>query len=779
MNFRNSAMSRYFRDRNIIPRVRRFVEENRSDNGYVDVDLMVEGLQQLYPDYRRQKKLLLKKNVQEAYEEVRRMLSKDDSPDEDDVAEAIIDEIPTPKKNLVNERLRNLYASNNSPARDSKLEDIMVIDVVGDHPDTQSPISSAKTKKPLKRKKVMSSEERDQTSMKNSRTPTFQSVISTAKISDMVLDEKIVEEVELLILQNLRPELCRQLGINSSCGFMLHGPSGCGKTFLVDAIAGELGISLFKVPATELVSGVSGESEGTIRSLFEQARSSSPCIVFIDEIDTIAPKRESAHREMERRIVSQLISSMDDLKNDTTGVQVLVIGATNRIDAIDAALRNRFHKEIALNIPDRAAREKILRLVCGKLRLAPDFCQESWYHLAVNTPGYVGGDIRALAIEASTIAMKRALDQIKADRLMKQTTDAMETDSCAAAGSNTWSWLLTQAIDLPSLHITSEDFNMAMKRVQPSALREGFATVPNVTWDQVGALSDIRSELKMSILMPIRYSDAFESLGGMVANGILMYGPPGCGKTLLAKAIANEAGINFISVKGPELLNMYLGESERGVRRVFQRARNSVPCIIFFDEFDALCPRRSGHGDAGATDRIVNQLLSEMDGVEASRRGVYLMAATNRHDMIDPAVMRPGRFDKIIYVGFPKPEDRADILRALTKNGTKLKLAEDVDLEAIGLDRRLDGYTGADLSSLVLNSFRYAFKEAILNRENHPSQSNGNSGDKDIDVLVHRRHFDTAVSISKPSVSKKDREYFERRQAELNNESVALPLQAV
>jgi len=572
-------MSRYFPDRNMIPRVKRYVEENQSVNGYVDIDIMVDGLQHQYLDYRRQKKLTFKRNVQDAYEEVRRMLHLEKVVDSDSDIDCDMNGsamvLASPKKEIGNELMRKLY-NNKPPVLDSKLDDIMVIDVIGDRPDIQSPrtpsftdikkISKSDQKKPMKRKKVVS-EDGEIEKKKKTGAHNFESVISTTKIADIVLDNKNIQEVKELVLQNMRPELCRTVGINPPCGFMLHGPSGCGKTFLVHAIAGELGIPLFKVPATELVSGVSGESEETIRSLFDQARSNSPCVVFIDEIDSVAPKRESAHREMERRIVSQLLTCMDDLKADNSNVQVLVIGATNRIDAIDASLRSRFHKEIALNIPDKAAREKILKVVCGKLRLSPDFSQCHWDHLAVNTPGYVGGDIKALALEAGTIAVNRAFSDVEAEHLtsltekMADVLDAAKSESSqSAVNGNSWSWLYTQVIgetQLESLFVTFDDFCLALKRVQPTALREGFATVPNVTWEQVGALSDVRDELKMSILMPIRYADLFEKeMGGMIANGILLYGPPGCGKTLLAKAIANEAGINFISVKGPELLNM-------------------------------------------------------------------------------------------------------------------------------------------------------------------------------------------------------------------------------
>jgi len=388
-------------------------------------------------------------------------------------------------------------------------------------------------------------------------------------------------------------------------------------------------------------------------------------------------------------------------------------------------------------------------VLCRGLTIEPDL---DWRFLAKNTPGYVGADMMALTREAAMVAVNRVF----AD-LQRQFVDSQSTGTDADMKGAVLLWLREQQPltddQLQSLCISTEDFRQALKCVQPSAQREGFATVPDVTWDDVGALSLVRKELTMAILAPIRHAEQFESVGLTSPSGVLLCGPPGCGKTLLAKAVANEAGINFISVKGPELLNMYVGESERAVRTVFQRARHSTPCVIFFDEIDALCPRRSDHGEGGASVRVVNQLLTEMDGVE-SRRGVFLMAATNRPDIIDPAVLRPGRLDKILHVGFPTADDRIDILRALTKNGTRPKLAEDVTLQVIGNDLRLEGYTGADLSSLVKESAVQALQEFVFD----PAMAEATT--PPTEIRVHLRHFHASIDKIRPSVNEKDRKYY-------------------
>ncbi|NWR69354.1 NVL protein, partial [Centropus unirufus] len=497
----------------------------------------------------------------------------------------------------------------------------------------------------------------------------------SVKFEDVGGNDETLKDICKMLIHVRHPEVYNHLGVVPPRGFLLHGPPGCGKTLLAQAIAGELDLPMLKVAATEMVSGVSGESEQKLRELFEQAVSSAPCVLFIDEVDAITPKREVASKDMERRIVAQFLTCMDDLNNVSATTQVLVIGATNRPDALDPALRRagRFDREICLGIPDEAAREKILRTLCRKLKLPESF---EFHHLARLTPGYVGADLMALCREAATCTVNRVLIQSEEQKRKHARAEGNTAEGSMEGGTRILDELqrllklLKMQDPLPEeqlqkLCIEMNDFIVALPSVQPSAKREGFVTIPDVTWADIGALEDVREELTMAILAPVRNPEQFKALGLTTPAGVLLAGPPGCGKTLLAKAVANESGLNFISVKGPELLNMYVGESERAVRQVFQRARNSAPCVIFFDEVDALCPRRSDR-ESGASVRVVNQLLTEMDGLE-NRQQVFIMAATNRPDIIDPAILRPGRLDKTLYVGLPPPEDRLAILKTITK----------------------------------------------------------------------------------------------------------------
>uniref|UniRef100_A0A6Q2ZIE1 AAA+ ATPase domain-containing protein n=1 Tax=Esox lucius TaxID=8010 RepID=A0A6Q2ZIE1_ESOLU len=549
-------------------------------------------------------------------------------------------------------------------------------------------------------------------------------------IEASIMNKKGKGEVCKLLIHMRHPEVYEQLGVVPPRGFLLHGPPGCGKTLLAQAVAG-MELPMLKVSAPELVSGVSGESEQKLRELFEQAVTNSPCILFIDEIDAITPKREVASKDMERRIVAQLLTCMDDLNSLAVTTQVLVIGATNRPDSLDPALRRagRFDKEICLGIPDEAARLRILKTLCRKLKLPEDF---DYRQLARLTPGYVGADLMALCREAAMSAVNRVLLEMQPQnqlpvvegkeesqgpqgtRPLPKAQDGATERQASGELCRLLSLLKSSeslsAEQLAGLCILMSDFQGSLASVQPSAKREGFATVPDVTWEDVGALQDIREELTMAILAPVRSPEQFKALGLSAPAGVLLAGPPGCGKTLLAKAVANESGLNFISVKGPELLNMYVGESERAVRQVFQRGQNSAPCVIFFDEIDALCPRRSGH-ESGASVRVVNQLLTEMDGLE-TRRQVFIMAATNRPDIIDPAVLRPGRLDKTLYVGLPPPSDRHAILLTITKGGSRPHLEEDVSLEEIAHDERSDCFTGPVAKIRVSKkNFEDAFKK--------------------------------------------------------------------
>ncbi|NXF84167.1 NVL protein, partial [Sclerurus mexicanus] len=566
-------------------------------------------------------------------------------------------------------------------------------------------------------------------------------------------NDDTLKEICKMLIHIRHPEVYSHLGVVPPRGFLLHGPPGCGKTLLAQAIAGELELPMLKVAATEIVSGVSGESEQKLRELFEQAVSSAPCVLFIDEIDAITPKREVASKDMERRIVAQFLTCMDDLNNVAATTQVLVIGATNRPDSLDPALRRagRFDREICLGIPDEGAREKILQTLCRKLKLPESF---EFRHLARLTPGYVGADLMALCREAAMCTVNRVLIKSEEQRRKHALAGGNTAEESLGTGTDIVDELqrlldlLKKQDPLPEeqlqkLCIEMNDFIVALSSVQPSAKREGFVTIPDVTWADIGALEDVREELTMAILAPVRNPEQFKALGLTTPAGVLLAGPPGCGKTLLAKAVANESGLNFISVKGPELLNMYVGESERAVRQVFQRARNSAPCVIFFDEVDALCPRRSDR-EVRASVRVVNQLLTEMDGLE-NRQQVFIMAATNRPDIIDPAILRPGRLDKTLYVGLPPPEDRLAILKTITKDGTRPPLDSDVSLEEIAYSQHCDCYTGADLSALVREASICALRQEMALQ---------NTQSKKGEIKISHKHFEEAFRKVKSSVSK-------------------------
>ncbi|KAJ2493235.1 Ribosome biogenesis ATPase rix7 [Coemansia sp. RSA 2050] len=619
------------------------------------------------------------------------------------------------------------------------------------------------------------------------------------------VDSCIEEVLELIVMPLKHPEIYLHTGVQPPRGVLLHGPPGCGKTLLANAIAGEVGVPFLQISAPSIVSGMSGESEKKLREVFEEARDLAPCIIFIDEIDAITPKRENAQREMERRIVAQMLTCIDDLSwEKTDNKPVMLIGATNRPDSLDPALRRagRFDREIAMPVPDEAAREQILGVMCGKLLLSGDFDIKE---LAKRTPGYVGADLTALTTAAGMIAVKRifhslqtiatdgdALSTKLADKLAHAVVEnvssgeqadpmcidddfALGSDMLLAATSTPARWDARSATDklrtiadflkchpdpltpeeLAPLAITNADFLQALTKVQPSAKREGFATVPGVTWDDIGALSKVREELRMAVVEPIRNPEVFAQVGITAPAGVLLWGPPGNGKTLLAKAIANESHTNFISVKGGELMSKYVGDSERAVRQVFSRARASSPCVIFFDELDALCSRRSGE-QSEASARVVNTLLTEIDGME-SRKSVYVIAATNRPDIIDPAMLRPGRLDKLLFVELPTPGERADILRTLSK---RTPLADDVCLDKIAAHERCNGFSGADLAGLIREASVAALRSVFFGKGTSAIEAADCSPVKP-SIIVSMEHFNDALLRTTPSVSATDMRRYE------------------
>ncbi|MEM4186286.1 MAG: CDC48 family AAA ATPase [Candidatus Caldarchaeum sp.] len=524
------------------------------------------------------------------------------------------------------------------------------------------------------------------------------------------LHEELQRIREMIELPLKHPELFRHLGIEPPKGVILYGPPGTGKTLIAKAIANETGAHFVSINGPEIMSKFYGESEARLREVFQEAEQSAPSIIFIDELDAIAPKRSEVTGEVERRVVSQLLTLMDGLKSRG---QVIVIGATNRIEAVDPALRRpgRFDREIRIGVPDRNGRREILLIHTRRMPLAEDVNLDE---LAEITHGFVGADIAALTREAAMNALRRFLPQIDLEK------EVIPADV------------------LEKIKVTREDFANALKNIQPSALREVVLEVPNVKWDDIGGLEAVKQELREAVEWPLKYPDVFKRLGIRPPRGILLYGPPGTGKTLLAKAVATESQANFISVKGPEVLSKWVGESEKAIREIFRKARETAPCIVFFDELDSIAPRRGIHTDAGVTDRIVNQLLTEMDGMQ-SLKGVVVMGATNRPDILDPALLRPGRFDRVLYVPPPDKSARLAIFRIHTR---EMPLDYDVNLETLATVT--EGYTGADIEAVVREAAMLAA------RENLQAQK------------VSMRHFEKALAKIKPSVGAEEKAEYDR-----------------
>ncbi|CAN6289321.1 unnamed protein product [Urochloa humidicola] len=561
--------------------------------------------------------------------------------------------------------------------------------------------------------------------------------------------EEVIEKLLVEVVVPLCcPELPRKLGVRPVAGLLLHGPPGCGKTTLAHAIANETGVPFYKISAPEIVSGISGGSEENIRGLFHKAYRTAPSIVFIDEIDAIASKRENLQREMERRIVTQLMTCMDEFHQNNGGGDsdadssennpgyVIVIGATNRPDAVDQALRRpgRFDREIYLGVPNENARNQILRMLARKLQLQG---QLDFFKIARATPGFVGADLEALVNNAGYQAMERIINERRVQYRCEHEKNARSFIE----------WLKQQSWNA-GIHVTMNDFEEAIKFVQPSLRREGFTSIPDVTWDDVGGLDSLRKEFERYIVRCIKRPEDYDEFGVSMQDGFLLFGPPGCGKTLIAKAVAHEAGANFIHIKGPELLNKYVGESESEVRKIFSRARTNSPCIIFFDEVDALATKRGKEG-GWVVERLLNQLLIELDGA-GQRKGVYVIGATNRIDVIDDAILRPGRFGRKHYVPLPGADERVSILKAHARSRP---ISSAVDLDALAHREECSNLTGADLALLV-NEAAIAALEEKWDANRTPSMS---SSPRSIELT----HFEQALSQLKPSVSEQQRKYYD------------------
>ncbi|MEK6918035.1 MAG: CDC48 family AAA ATPase [Nanoarchaeota archaeon] len=543
------------------------------------------------------------------------------------------------------------------------------------------------------------------------------------------LEEEVKKIREMVEIPMKHPEIFEKLNIDPPKGVLLHGPPGTGKTLLAKAVANETDANFILLNGPEIMSKYYGESEKKVRDIFDEAEKTAPTIIFIDEIDAIAPKREDVQGEVERRVVSQLLTMMDGLK---ARGKVIVIGATNRINALDPALRRpgRFDREIELGVPGKKGRKTILSIHTRGMPLDKDVDLDA---IASVTHGFVGADLEALTKEAAMNVLRKYLPKMKLDGEEQIPQEILE-----------------------KLIVYHEDFMEALKIVRPSAMREVLVETPNITWDQVGGLDSVKRELQEAVEWPLKYPETFERMGIRPSRGILLYGPPGTGKTLLAKAVAKESEANFIQVKGPSLLSMWVGKSEEGMRKVFERARQVAPCIIFFDEIDALAGKRGIDNGTKVTERVLNQMLAEMDGLE-DLKDVLVIAATNRPDILDPALLRPGRFDKILLVNSANEEGRLKIIEIHTK---KMPLAKGVDLK--DLAKKTDGYTGADLEALVREAAMLALRESKDAKQVRPD------------------HFEEALNKVRPSVTKSMIEIYRKIEENfLKSAKAAVPLENV
>ncbi|MEM0151072.1 MAG: CDC48 family AAA ATPase [Thermoplasmata archaeon] len=524
------------------------------------------------------------------------------------------------------------------------------------------------------------------------------------------LKEELQKVREMIELPLKHPELFERLGIKPPKGVLLYGPPGTGKTLIAKAVANESGANFYLINGPEIMSKYYGESEKFLRDKFDEAEKNAPSIIFIDELDSIAPKRAEVQGEVERRVVAQLLTLMDGLKERG---QVIVIGATNMVDSIDPALRRpgRFDREIEIGIPDKQGRLEILQIHTRlmPLEMSDDEKYKFLDELASMTHGFVGADLAALAREAAMHALRRYLPEIDLEKPIPVEM-------------------------LQKMVVKREDFKEALKEIEPSILRGVLIEVPNVKWDDIGGLENVKQELIEAVEMPIKQPEKFKKMGIRPPKGILLYGPPGTGKTLLAKAVATESEMNFISIKGPEVLSKWVGESEKAIREVFKKAKQSAPAIVFLDEIDAIAPRRGAYTDSGVTERIVNQLLTSMDGIE-NMEGVVVIASTNRPDIIDTALLRPGRFDRMIYIPVPDKEARLKILKVHTRN---MPLGSDVNLEKLA--ERMENYVGADIENVCREAGMFAIRE---NSE-----------------IVLMKHFEEALEKIPPSMTEESIKYY-------------------
>jgi len=530
------------------------------------------------------------------------------------------------------------------------------------------------------------------------------------------LNDEIRKVREMIELPLRYPELFERLGVEAPKGVLLHGPPGTGKTLLAKAVASETNANFSSISGPEIMSKFYGESEGRLREIFEQAQENAPSIIFIDELDSIAPKREEVTGEVEKRVVSQLLALMDGLQSRG---KVVVIGATNRPNALDPALRRpgRFDREIEIGVPNKDGRLQVLQIHTRGMPLADDVDLK---RLANVTHGFVGADLEALSKEAALHALRRILPEID-----------FEADSVPAE-------ILNKII------VDMNDFQESLKEIEPSAMREVLVEVPNVKWSDIGGLAEVKEELQEAIEWPLKYPEIFAHMNTAPPKGVLLYGLPGTGKTMLAKAVANESEANFISIKGPEVLSKWVGESEKAIREVFRKARQAAPTIIFFDELDSITPvRGSGYGGSQVTERVISQILTELDGLE-ELKDVVVIGATNRIDIVDPALLRPGRFDKLLNVPVPDLDARKDILRIHLE---KKPLAEDVKIDQLA--EKTEGYSGADLAALCNTTSMLVIKEHITK-----SKTLEKAKENLKDLKITMKDFEKPLEKMKPSATR-------------------------
>jgi len=553
---------------------------------------------------------------------------------------------------------------------------------------------------------------------------------------------------EMIELPLRHPQLFKTLGVKPPRGVLLHGPPGTGKTLIARAVANETGAFFFLINGPEIMSKMAGESESNLRKAFDEAEKNAPAIIFIDEIDSIAPKREKANGEVEKRIVSQLLTLMDGLKQRA---HVVVIGATNRPNTLDPALRRfgRFDREIDIGVPDENGRLEIYRIHTRNMKLDDDVDPEL---IAKETNGFVGADMAALCTEAAMQCIREKMDLIDIE---DDTIDAEVLDS---------------------MSVNMDHFKYAIAKANPSSLRETVVEIPDITWEDIGGLEQVKRELMETVQYPVEHPEKYEKFGMSPSKGVLFYGPPGCGKTLMAKAVANECQANFISIKGPELLTMWFGESEANVRNVFEKARSAAPCVLFFDELDSIAKSRGmSVGDAGgAGDRVMNQLLTEMDGMGA-KKSVFIIGATNRPDIIDTALMRPGRLDQLIYIPMPDLPARESILKAVLR---KSPVSASVDLGHLA--RSTDRFTGADLTEVCQRAAKFAIRdniEADIKRTRELADLGDEADEEEyVDPVpeILRKHFEAAMVGARRSVSDDDLRKYSGFAARMHQERGAM-----